>query len=92
VKKHQTLREVLENVEWQSEVAAEDILNFLKNPPVEKDYKSKLEWREPQYDRMLKFMVDEHDFSAERVQKVIERLQAVTEKGTQSSLKGWLEK
>jgi len=26
------------------------------------------------------------------VQKVIDRLQAVTEKGTQSSLKGWLEK
>lgn len=92
VKEHRTLTAILENVEWQSDIAAEDIFKFLMSPPVEKDYKAKLEWLEPNYDSLTKFMVSEHDFSEERVQKVIDKLQAVTQKGTQSSLKGWLEK
>ncbi len=92
VKEHRTFTKILENVNWQSEVAAKDIFNFLLNPPVEKDYKDKLKWEDPKYEQLMKFMVDEHDFSADRVQKVIERLRAVAEKGTQSSLKGWLEK
>jgi flap endonuclease-1 len=92
VKKYYNFSQVMDNVQWESEVAAEDILSFLTNPPVDRDYKDKLEWTEPQYDKLVKFMVDEHDFSAERVQKVIERLQAVAQKGAQSSLKGWLEK
>jgi flap endonuclease-1 len=92
VKEHGTLTRVLENVKWQSEVQAEDIFNFLLNPPVEKDYKDKLKWEDPKYDELSNFMTEEHDFSAERVQKVIERLRTAAEKGTQSSLKGWLEK
>lgn len=92
VKEHGTLTTVLESVKWRSEVQAEDIFNFLLNPPVDKDYKDKLKWEDPKYDELASFMTEEHDFSAERVQKVIERLKTAAEKGTQSSLKGWLEK
>jgi len=92
VKEHRTLEEVLKNVEWESEVDAESVFQFLLNPAVKKDYKNKLVWEEPDYGKLAEFMVEEHDFSRERVQKVIDRLQAATEKGTQSSLKGWLEK
>jgi hypothetical protein len=35
-------------------------------------------------------MVDEHDFSLERVEKVIEKLQQAYSAGTQASLRGWL--
>lgn len=89
VRQHKTLEKVLEHIDWQSEIPAEAIFEFLTNPPVLKDYK--LEWRKPEYEGLFEFMVEEHDFSAKRVKKVIERLQAA-KKGTQSSLKGWLEK
>lgn len=89
VKKYKTLEKVLENVKWEAEVSAEDIYNFFLNPPVTEKYK--LEWKAPNPDKIIDFMVGEHDFSRERVEKVIEKLQAAT-KERQVSLKGWFEK
>lgn len=90
VQEHQTLEEVLKHVEWTSPVPAEDVYDFIKNPPVTDKYE--LEWREPDAQKLREFMHGEHDFSAERVDKVIERLQAAWTKGRQSNLSGWLEK
>lgn len=89
VKQHKTLDKVLQNVDWKFDVSAEDIYNFFLEPPVTNKYK--LEWKEPQPDKIIEFMVGEHDFSRERVEKTIEKLQAAT-KERQVSLKGWLEK
>lgn len=89
IKEHKTLDNILTNVEWRSEVSAEEIYNFFLNPPVTEEYE--MEWREPNIDRLIEFMVDEHDFARERVEKVIEKLQAAS-KDRQASLKGWLEK
>lgn len=90
VKEHKTLDKVLENVAWDSETPAEKIYDFFLNPPVTEKYE--IGWREPDTDKLKEFMVEEHDFSAERVDKVIERLQNAWTKGRQSSLSGWLEK
>lgn len=90
VKKYKTLDKVMENVDWTSDVPAEKIYNFFLNPPVIEEYE--IEWKEPDADKLKEFMVKEHDFSLERVEKVIERLQNAWTKGRQSSLSGWLEK
>lgn len=90
VKKYKTLDKVMENVDWTSDVPAEKIYNFFLSPPVIEEYE--IEWKEPDADKLKEFMVKEHDFSLERVEKVIERLQNAWTKGRQSSLSGWLEK
>ncbi len=87
VKEHGTLEKVLENVNWDSEVDAGSIVEFFKNPPVTEEYS--IDWKEPDADGLREFMSGEHDFSAERVEKVIERLQNCWKKGRQSSLSGW---
>jgi len=89
IKQHKTLNKILENTDWQFEVSAEDILDFFLNPPVTDKYE--LEWKDPNSDGIVEFMVEEHNFSKERVEKVIEKLQTAT-KERQVSLKGWLEK
>ena len=90
VKEHSTLKRVLANVNWESETAAEDIYEFFLNPPVTGKYE--LVWDKPDEDGLKRMMVDQHNFSESRVDKVIERLQETQEKGRQSSLSGWLEK
>lgn len=90
VKEHKTLDKVLESVAWESDVEAEKIYDFFLNPPVTDRYD--IEWKEPDADKLKEFMVEEHDFSSERMDKVIERLQNAWTKGRQSSLSGWLEK
>jgi flap endonuclease-1 len=88
VKQHKTLEKVLKNVSWECEVSAEEIYNFFLKPPVTNKYK--LEWKEPQVEKIIEFMVEEHDFSRERVEKTIEKLQVTKER--QVSLKGWFGK
>lgn len=85
VKEHKTLKKVLTKVEWRDEADPEEIYKFFLNPPVTEKYK--VEFKEPDKEKIIKFMVKEHDFSQDRIEKVIEKLQASKEK--QVSLKGW---
>ena len=84
VKKEKTLKNVLKKIEWNCETPAEEIYNFYLNPPIEKNVK--IEFGQPQPEKILKFMVDEHEFSQERVEKVIKSLIA----SKQKSLGSWL--
>lgn len=90
VREHKTLEAVLDNVEWPSGTPAEGIYEFFLNPPVKDNYS--IDWKEVDGDKLRSFMVDEHDFSANRVDKVIERLNVAYSEGRQSSLSGWLDK
>lgn len=90
VKECKTLDEVLTKVKWEADVGAEEIFSFFLNPPVEEKYK--MEWKAPDPEKIIEFMVNEHDFSRERVDKIIERIQKPFTAGRQASLKGWLSK
>jgi len=90
VKEHKSLDAVLKHVTWSSDVPAEKIYDFFLSPPVTEKYT--IEWKEPDADKLKEFMCAEHNFSSERMDKVIERLQNAWTKGRQSSLSGWLEK
>ncbi len=63
----------------------EDIREFYLKPPVTDEYK--LEFREPEIDKAVEFLCEEHDFSRERVEKALERLKSL--KSAQSTLERW---
>jgi len=84
VKKEKTLDKVLKNIEWNFETPAKEIYDFYLNPPVEKNIE--IESIQLQPDKILKFMVDEFEFSQERVEKVIKTLSM----SKQKSLGSWL--
>ncbi|MEM7821421.1 MAG: flap endonuclease-1 [Candidatus Aenigmatarchaeota archaeon] len=88
VKECKSLDEILKRIEWKFEVGAEDIYNFFMHPPVNEKYK--IQFKEPNKEKIIEFMVEEHDFSRERVEKVVDKLQQSFATGTQASLKGWL--
>jgi flap endonuclease-1 len=88
VRENKSLENILEKVEWKFDVSAKEIFNFFKNPPVTKKYDIK--WKEPNSEKIFEFMVDEHDFSSERVEKVVKKLQESFTKGKQTTLGGWL--
>jgi len=90
VKEHKTLDKVLEGVEWKFDVDAHKIYDFFLKPPVTDKYK--IEWKEPDRDGLMKLMVEEHDFSEERVENAINRLMETKKEGTQSRLADWLKK
>jgi len=90
VKEHKTLNRLLSKVEWKEEVDPEAVYEFFLKPPVIEKYK--IEFKEPDKERITEFMVDEHDFSRERVEKIIEKLQTSFGKEKQVNLKGWFGK
>jgi flap endonuclease-1 len=90
VKKHKTLDKVLEKVEWAFDVDAEEIFNFFLNPPILEKYE--LEWKEPDRDKIMELMVEEHDFSRVRVENAIKKLMEIKREGTQSRLENWFKK
>lgn len=84
LKKEKTLDNVLDKIEWNHDVPAKDVYEFFLNPDVEE--KVNIEFKPIQPDKILKFLVDEHEFSHERIDKVIKRL---TEK-KQTLLDSWV--
>ncbi|MFH0897693.1 MAG: flap endonuclease-1 [Candidatus Bathyarchaeota archaeon] len=72
VKEHKTLDGVLANVKWEANFGVEKIFNFFLDPPATKV--SNIKWKEPNMDKIINFMVGEHDFSRERVEKVAKSL------------------
>ena len=90
VKKEKILANVMKKVTWIEHMPADELLEFFLHPPVDKNYK--LEWRQPDDKSLVKFMVDEHDFSQERVEKVLERLDAGREAAKQASLGSFVKK
>lgn len=88
VKNKETIKDVFEVIEWDFDVSPEEIYNFFLNPPIDENYK--LKFNEPDKEKILKIMVDQHDFSQERVEKGIERLLNIRKSGSQSTLSGWL--
>ncbi len=89
VKEHKTLDKVLEQVEWKFDVDAHKIYDFFLKAPVTDKYK--IEWKQPDKDKLMELMVEEHDFSQVRIENAVNRLMEAKREGTQSRLRDWLE-
>jgi flap endonuclease-1 len=78
VKEYKSFDELLEDekVEWESENDPHAILEFIQEPPVEEvDYS----FEEPDAEKIREILVDEHDFSEDRVNSGIEKLEKALE-------------
>ncbi len=84
-----TLSKVFSGVEWNFEASPDDIFDFFVRPPVTDKYE--LVWKDAQEENVRRMMVDEHNFSEERVNKVLGSLRE-SRKRQQSGLGTWLKK
>lgn len=84
VKKYKKIEEVMNHVEWEFELDPRDIFEFFLNPEYN-EYKDSLTFKQIDAEKIKKILCDEHDFSEERVNQVLERLKMPT----QSSLTSW---
>lgn len=94
VKSYRDPRKLLESLprhEFPPGVDPLKIFEYFLNPPVTDDYR--LEWRPPDEKKVYEILVEEHDFSPERVRNALERLKkAYNEffRGRQLGLDAWL--
>jgi len=90
IKEKKNLEDILKNVEWNFDTDPQKIYEFFLNPPVKEDYT--IEWKEMDKEKIIKIMVDEHDFSQDRIERGIEKLLEIKKAGTQFTLSGWFKK
>lgn len=76
------LKTVLKGVQWP--VDPLEIRRIFLNPPATDQYR--VEFREPDEAKVLEILVEEHDFSRDRVEKGLERLRRALSKARTSSL------
>lgn len=87
VKKHNNMQDILNEL-GQTIENYEAIREFFLHPPTTDEYSVK--WGKPEPEKIKHFLCDEHSFSKERVDKVLERLEtAVSETTKQKTLSAW---
>ena len=90
IKRYGSLKRVVElrKVRWKYPFSVDEIRNIFLNPPISDDYR--IEFKEPNFDGIIELLVEEHDFSRERVEKelneVRKRLEREKKGGVQASL------
>ena len=87
VKEHGNNFEALFNeAKWNDffEFSWHEVFDLIKNIPVNKNYH--LKWTEVNEEKIMKLLVDNHDFSEERVKSQIESLVKTKQKGNQKGL------
>lgn len=91
VKSYRDVAKLLQSLpRTEFEVEPSEIFRYFKQPPVTDDYE--LEWREPDERAVTAILVEEHDFSAERVKSALERLRKAYRdhiKSRQMGLDAW---
>lgn len=77
---------LFKEVEWDKNFEFEwkEVFDTIKYMPVTKDYE--LRWKSVDRERVIKLLVDEHEFSRERVEKNLDELEEISEEGRQKGL------
>ncbi len=65
----------------------EEVRRIFLSPPVTDEYK--LEWKEPDREKVIEILVEEHDFSRERVENALKRYETIKKVTSQSTLEAW---
>ncbi len=74
-------------VNWEFDVDPRSIFEFFLNPPTTDDYDTDL--RRPDREGLIKFMVDEHEFSEDRVRKVVQEIEEAYKMLAGGGLEAW---
>lgn len=89
VKEGKSLEEIYKEHDTEPEVDLDELRKVFLKPDITDRYK--LKWEAPDRDKILNLLVKEHDFSQDRVEKVIEKLEKkAVEESTQSRLEKWV--
>lgn len=93
VKQQKNLKNILSVIDWDAQfkgesISAQEIFDFFKNPPITEKFD--LAWKQPNSEALRKLMVDEFEFSQERIEKALKTLEQC--KTQQSSLGKWVKK
>ena len=89
VREKKTLERIFEEAKWEFTISPEDIFNFFKSPPVE-DMEIKRERLQPE--KLMEFLCEERDFSRERIESTLKKLEQAMEGQKQRGLGGFLRK
>ncbi len=86
VKKHKNMEEVFAEAKWDEhfDIAWEDVFDTIKHIPTTSKYE--LRWKMPDEGKIKKLLCGEHDFSEERVESTLEKLDKEREKQSQKGL------
>lgn len=71
VKEKKTLEAVLEKTGWTFSIPAKEIFDFFKNQP---KFEYKIEFKTPDNEKITKLLCGEHNFSHERIESALARL------------------
>jgi flap endonuclease-1 len=88
VRKHKHLEGLPSELRAQLPAHYPEVRNFFLHPPVRDDYA--VTYGEPDEAELQRFLVDDHDFSPERVRVVVERMRRVKARGAQTALSRWM--
>ncbi len=72
-----------EEEEEEPDKDLEELRKIFKEPRTTDNYS--LEWRKPDHDKMIEELVEKHDFSKDRVEKVERKIKRKTQEGTSQS-------
>lgn len=94
VREHGTLAKVKEYVkgkyDYEFEEYIEEVYEFFLKPPVEEGA-GKLEWKEADSGKVMRLLVEQHDFSEDRVGRTLENMKGVIKEAeSQKRLDKWL--
>lgn len=84
VREHKTLDRIVKQVEWTESASAEEIAKIFLEPDVSDEYEIKA--RPVDEGAMVKLLCEEHDFSEERIRKVVQEITKTERKEGQKSL------
>ena len=84
VKKEKTLKNILKVVDWDHDVEAQKILDWFLKPKVNEKYE--LEWKDIDVEKLTKLLVDEYEFSQDRVESQLKSLIGERAKKQQTGL------
>lgn len=87
VKRYRKPEELFSKIPWEFEPDPMSIYEFFLNPPRSDDYDLTL--RRPRGEELLEFMVKEHEFSEERVKKVIAEIEEAYRMFSGGGLESW---
>jgi flap endonuclease-1 len=75
VKQYKTLDSAMKQVEWSFDVRPEEIFDFFRKPPVEEVSQASIKQGRLDAKALKKVMCDEHDFSEERIDSILNKLE-----------------
>ncbi|MEA3229829.1 MAG: flap structure-specific endonuclease, partial [archaeon] len=87
VKEEKTLKNVLKKIEWTFDSDPYKVFDLFINPDVTDDYKIKFGAADK--DKIRKLLIDKHEFSEERIENTLKKLDDIKKQRQQKSLFGW---